>query len=157
MGVPTAIKHAVLTLVECGGQSRSFHVDGTKVSDAMPIIRANISAEAHVMADEAGQYTRLGKFFTEHDFARHSAGKYGRGEAHTNAVEDFYSVFKRGMKGVYQHCREQHLHRYVAEFDFRYNARTALGVDDETRTLKALRGVEGKGLTYRRIGNQASV
>jgi len=80
---------------------------------------------------------------------RHGAGEYGRGVIHTNTVEGFYSVFKRGMKGVYQHCSEKHLHRYVAEFDFRYNNRVKLGVDDVARTVNALHGIVGKRLTYR--------
>jgi hypothetical protein len=78
----------------------------------------------------------LGKYFTEHDFVRHSTGEYGRGDIHTNTVEGFYSVFKRGMKGVYQHCSEKHLHRYVTEFDFRYNNRSNLGVEDAERADK---------------------
>ena len=101
------------------------------------------------MTDEAGQYASLKKSFATHDFVRHGAGEYGRGVIHTNTVEGFYSVFKRGMKGVYQHCSEKHLHRYVAEFDFRYNNRVKLGVDDAERTVAALRGIVGKRLTYR--------
>ena len=101
------------------------------------------------MTDEAGQYTHLGDHFAAHDYVRHGAGEYGRGEVHTNTVEGFYSVFKRGMKGVYQHCSTKHLHRYVAEFDFRYANRIKLGVDDAARTAEALRGVVGKRLTYR--------
>jgi hypothetical protein len=101
------------------------------------------------MTDEAGQYAHLNKHFTEHDFVRHAAGEYGRGDVHTNTVEGFYSVFKRGMKGVYQHCAVKHLHRYVAEFDFRYNNRVKLGVNDQERTVNALRGIVGKRLTYR--------
>ena len=106
-GVPVkrgyAHKHAVMTLIERspnGGRARSFHVDGTKASDLMPIIKANVKAGSHVMTDEAGQYAHLNKHFTEHDFVRHSAGEYGRGEVHINTAEGFYSVFKRGMKGV---------------------------------------------------------
>lgn len=152
-----AHKHAVLTLVERGGQSRSFHVDGIKASDLLPIIKANIAAESRVMTDEAGQYVHLAKHFSEHGFVRHGAGEYGHGDKHTNTVEGFYSVFKRGMKGIYQHCGEQHLHRYVAEFDFRYNARTALGIDDDARTLKVLGGIEGKRLTYRRFNQKESM
>jgi len=144
-----AHKNAVLTLVERGGSARSFHVDGTKASDLLPIIRANVAPGTAVMTDEAGQYVTLGGFFTEHDFVRHGKGEYGRGKVHTNTVEGFYSVFKRGMKGVYQHCAEKHLHRYVAEFDFRYNQRVALGVDDTSRTARALRGIVGKRLKYR--------
>jgi hypothetical protein len=144
-----AHKHAVMTLVQRGGSARSFHVDGTKATDLLPIIKANVLPGTRVMTDEAGQYAHLGKFFTEHDFVRHGAGEYVRGDSHTNTVEGFYSVFKRGMEGVYQHCAEKHLHRYVAEFDFRYNNRVRLGVDDAARTTAALHGIVGKRLTYR--------
>jgi hypothetical protein len=152
-GVPKrrgyAHKHAVLTLVERGGDARSFHVDGTAAKDVVPILKANIARETRMMTDEAGQYTHLKKDFAEHEVVRHGAEEYVRGDAHTNTVEGFYSVFKRGMKGVYQHCSEKHLHRYLAEFDFRYNNRVARGVDDTQRTGRALRGVVGKRLTYR--------
>ena len=144
-----AHKHAVLTLVERGKGSRSFHVDGTAAADLLPIIKANVDPKTQVMTDEAGQYAALKKIFTGHDFVRHGAGEYGRGVVHTNTVEGFYSVFKRGMKGIYQHCSEKHLHRYVAEFDFRYNNRVKLGVDDAARTVNALQGIVGKRLTYR--------
>ena len=145
-----AHKHAVMTLVQRGGSARSFHVDGTKASDLLPIIKANVAPGTRIMTDEAGQYAHLGKHFTEHDFVRHTSGEYVRGDAHTNTVEGFYSVFKRGMKGVYQHCAEKHLHRYVAEFDFRYNNRVALGISDGQRANAALKGISGKRLTYRR-------
>ena len=144
-----AHKNAVLTLVQRGGSSRSFHVDGTSAAHLLPIIKANVLPGTHVMTDEAGQYAHLNKHFTEHDFTRHGAGEYGRGPIHTNTVEGFYSVFKRGMKGVYQHCAEKHLHRYVTEFDFRYNNRVRLGIGDEQRTVNALRGVVGKRLKYK--------
>jgi len=144
-----AHKHAVMTLVQRGGKARSFHVDGTKASDLLPIIKANVKEKTRVMTDEAGQYIHLGKHFTEHDFVRHAKGEYVRDETHTNTVEGYYSVFKRGMKGIYQHCSERHLHSYVAEFDFRYNNRIKLGVDDQARTNDALRGIVGKRLTYR--------
>jgi transposase-like protein len=143
-------KHAVMTLVQRGGSARSFHVEGTKASDLLPIIKANVHPSTHVMTDEAGQYAHIGKYFTEHDFVRHSAGEYGRDDIHTNTVEGFYSVFKRGMKGIYQHCSEKHLHRYVAEFDFRYNNRSRLGVEDAERAAKIVRGTKGKRLMYRR-------
>ncbi len=144
-----AHKHAILTLVERGKGSRSFHVEGTAAADLLPIIKANVEPGTRVMTDEAGQYAHLNKHFAEHGFVRHGAGEYGRGDVHTNTVEGFYSVFKRGMKGVYQHCSERHLHRYVTEFDFRYNNRIKLGVDDTQRTVNALRGIVGKRLTYR--------
>ncbi len=129
-----AHKNAILTLVQRGGSSRSFHVEGTSAAHLLPIIKANVAAGTSVMTDEAGQYAHLNKHFASHDYVRHGAGEYGRGVIHTNTVEGFYSVFKRGMKGIYQHCAEKHLHRYVAEFDFRYNNRIKLGVDDQERT-----------------------
>jgi transposase-like protein len=145
-----AHEHAVLNLVERGGSARSFHVDGTSAKDLLPIIKANVKPGTHVMIDEAGQYSHLGKHFTEHDFVTHGKGEYGRGQIHTNTVEGFYSVFKFGMKGVYQPCAEKHLHRYVAEFDFRYNNRVKLGVDDQSRTEATLKEIVGKRPTYRR-------
>jgi transposase-like protein len=150
-----AHKHAVMTLVQRGGSARSFHVDGTKASDLLPIIKANVLPGTAIMTDEAGQYSSLNKFFAAHDFTTHGAGEYVRGNVHTNTVEGFYSVFKRGMKGVYQHCGEKHLHRYVAEFDFRYNQRVRLGVDDAARTDAALKGIVGKRLTYKSVDKVA--
>ena len=149
-----AHKHAVMTLVERGKGARSFHVEGTAAADLLPIIKAHVHSATYVMTDEAGQYVNLGKHFTEHDFVRHTAGEYGRGIVHTNTVEGFYSVFKRGMMGVYQHCGERHLHRYVTEFDFRYGNRVRLGVDDGDRANRALKGIVGKRLTYRTTRRQ---
>jgi transposase-like protein len=144
-----AHKHAVLSLVERGGAVRSFHVEGTSAAHLVPILRANIAKEASVMTDEAGQYAHLNKDFASHEYVNHGAGEYGRDEVHTNTLEGFYSIFKRGMKGVYQHCSEKHLHRYLAEFDFRYSNRIKLGVGDMARTELALAGIKGKRLTYR--------
>ena len=151
-----AHKRPVLTLVERGKGSRSFHVEGTAAADLLPIIKANVASGTHVMTDEAGQYARLNKHFAGHDFVRHGADEYARGDVHTNTVEGFYSVFKRGMKGIYQHCGERHLHRYVAEFDFRYSNRIKLGVDDLARADRALKGVVGKRLMYRTTGPQVT-
>ena len=145
-----AHKHAVMTLVQRGGSARSFYVDGTSAADLLPIIKANIAPETKVMTNEAGQYAHLNKHFTEHDFVRHAAGEYGRGNAHTNTVGGFHSVFKRGMKGAYQHCGEKHLHRYIAEFDFRYSNRSRLGIEDAERAAMVVRGAQGKRLMYRR-------
>jgi transposase-like protein len=144
-----AHKHAILSLVERGGKVRSFHVASTTAAHLVPILRANIAKETAVMTDEAGQYAHLGKEFASHEYVNHSAGEYGRGDVHTNTVEGFYSVFKRGMKGVYQHCDENHLHRYLAEFDFRYSNRVALGVHDGERAARAVKNAAGKRLTYR--------
>jgi transposase-like protein len=153
-GVPTrrgyAHKRPVLSLLDReSGQVRSFHVDGTSAAHLVPILRANIAKEAKIMTDEAGQYAHLNKDFANHEFVVHSAEEYVRGDVHTNNLEGFYSIFKRGFKGIYQHCAEKHLHRYLAEFDFRYNHRIALGVDDTARTTTALRGIVGKRLRYR--------
>jgi transposase-like protein len=145
-----AHKHAVMTLVERGGLARSFHVSGTAAADLLPIIKAHVHSGSHVMTDEAGQYAHLGQHFAKHEFVTHGTGEYVRGDVHTNTLEGFYSVFKRGMKGIYQHCGENHLHRYVAEFDFRYNARSALGVGDTERAAMIVRGAAGKRLMYRR-------
>ncbi|EAQ37065.1 ISSpo8, transposase [Nitrobacter sp. Nb-311A] len=144
-----AHKNVVLTLVERGGIARSFHVDGTRVADIVPIVRANIRRESSLMTDEARHYISVGKEFASHDSVNHKEEEYVRGNVSTNTVEGYYSIFKRGMKGVYQHCSEKHLHRYLAEFDFRYSNRIALGVDDQDRADEAIRGMVGKRLTYR--------
>jgi hypothetical protein len=141
----------VLTLVERGGAARSFHIEGTTLGQIVPIVRANIrTAKAIVMTDRKRSTTKVGKEFASHGRVKHSEDEYVReGDISTNTVEGYYSIFKRGMKGVYQHCGEKHLHRYLAEFDFRYSNRVALGVDDSERATRALKGVVGKRLTYR--------
>ncbi|MTD94107.1 IS1595 family transposase [Hyphomicrobium sp. xq] len=147
-------KNVVLSLVERGGTVRSFHVEGSTISQVIPVVNENIAKEASVMTDSAPIYTnRLGDF-ASHDRVDHSKEEYvryedGRPVVHTNTVEGYFSLFKRGMRGVYQHCSEKHLHRYLAEFDFRYNNRSALGVEDTERALKAVAGAKGKRLTYR--------
>jgi hypothetical protein len=109
----------------------------------------NVQRETYIMTDEATQYRgQFRKVFLGHGTVNHGAGEYGRGRVHTNTVEGSFSIFKRGMKGVYQHCSEKHLHRYVAEFEFRYNNRIANGYDDGERSRQALRGLTGKRLTY---------
>lgn len=146
-----AHKHKMLTLVDRStGRAKSIIVDDLKAATLVPILRDNIAKEAVVYTDEAGQYKRLDDEFAGHDFTRHGQGEYVRGEVHTNTVEGFYSIFKRGMKGVYQHCGKQHLLRYAAEFDFRYNNRVANGIEDMERGEIALRGAAGKRLTYAR-------
>ena len=114
----------------------------------VPILKENIAKEATVFTDEAGQYRNLGREFADHDFVRHASGEYGRGEVHTNTIEGYFSIFKRGMKGVYQHCAKKHLHRYAAEFEFRYNNRISNGVGDAHRMSITLTNVNGKRLTY---------
>lgn len=148
---PSAYQHkfAILTLVERGGGARSFQIDRAKGSTVVPIVRKNVSHEAAIFTDSARHYVRVGIGFIGHDTVDHHIGEYARGDVHTNTVEGYFSIFKRGMKGVHQHCSERHLHRYLAEFDFRYSNRVKLGVNDEQRAAKVVQGVVGKRLTYR--------
>lgn len=142
-------KNTMLTLVKRGGPARPFHVSSATVGQIVPILRANIAKETSLKTDESRVYVNVGDEFDYHGTTNHTARQYVRGDDHTNTVEGFYSIFKRGMKGVYQHCAEHHLHRYLAEFDFRYSTRVALNVDDAERTNRALEGISGKRLTYR--------
>jgi len=149
-------KNTILTLVERDGRARSFHVDNATKENIVPIIRENIDRESHIMTDEASRYSKIGSEFAKHDVVDHSRKEYGYTDretgtkVNTNTIEGYYSIFKRGMKGVYQHCGEKHLHRYLAEFDFRYSNRTKLGVNDATRAAKIVEGAKGKRLQYRR-------
>ena len=145
-----AHKFKVLSLVDrTTGKARSVVVDDLKARTLVPILRDQIDREARIMTDEAGQYRYLYRDFAEHHVVRHNRGEYGRGPIHTNTVEGYFSIFKRGMKGVYQHCGKRHLHRYLAEFDFRYSNRAALEIADEERADRALAGIVGKRILYR--------
>jgi hypothetical protein len=148
-------KRAIVSLVERGGQVRSFHVENADLPTVSIIVADNIAKEARVHTDESRIYNDVAGMVAAHETVTHSKKEYVRyqdGEAiHTNSAEGYFSVFKRGMKGVYQHCAEKHLHRYLAEFDFRHNNRIALGIDDAARADATLRGVVGKRLTYRTI------
>lgn len=141
-------KNTVFAMVERGGEIRSHHVPDAKAATIAPIMSANIHPDTPLMTDEASQYKTVGKQFKSHEIVQHSLDEYVRGDVTTNTIEGAFSVFKRGMKGVYQHCSEKHLHRYLSEFDFRYNTRSGLGVDDAMRTEKAVCGIVGKRLTY---------
>ena len=144
-------KMKVLTLVDrTTGRAKSVVVDDLKVSTLLPILKANIAKEAVIHTDEAMQYDNLYKHFAAHASVNHGADEYVRGDVTTNTVEGYFSIFKRGMKGVYQHCGKQHLHRYAAEFAFRYSNRSANGVEDTERAALIVKGAEGKRLTYRR-------
>jgi transposase-like protein len=145
-------KFAVLSLVHReSGQSRSFVIDKADRDTIIPIVAKNVDRETYIMTDDAGLYTRqFMNVYLGHGVVHHSSGNYGRGRIHTNTIEGYFSIFKRGMKGVYQHCGEKHLHRYLAEFDFRYSNRAANGVDDYGRSCEALKGIVGKRLTYAR-------
>lgn len=145
-----AHNHKVLALVDREtGRAKSIVVDDLKAKTLVPILKENIATEATVYTDEAGQYRNLGRSFADHEFVRNSSGEYGRGPIHTNTIEGYFSIFKRGMKGVYQHCSKRHLRRYATEFEFRYNNREGNGPDDAMRAAIALRGVAGRRLLYR--------
>ena len=138
----------VITLVERGGRARSIQVDRLTAETVLRIVKEHANTASNLMTDEARFYPRIGKQFASHQTVVHSKGEYVRGDATTNTVEGFFSIFKRGMRGVYQHCGDRHLHRYLAEFDFRYSNRIALGVDDVERCMRAIKAASGKRLTY---------
>jgi transposase-like protein len=138
---------AIVALVERGGNLRSFHVAVADKATVQGIVAANVNRESRLHTDESRLYT--GADFASHETIKHSVGEYVRGDIHTNTIEGAFSIFKRGMKGVYQHCKEKHLHRYLAEFDFRYNHRVGLGCSDIDRTIAAVKKIEGKRLMYR--------
>jgi transposase-like protein len=146
-------KLAVVSLVERNtGRARSFVVEYATAKLVGGIVAENMAKEARLITDASNVYKRVGATFAAHRWVNHSEEEYVSRfdpSVHTNTVEGFYSIFKRGMRGVYQHCAPKHLHRYVAEFDFRYSYRAGLGVDDSMRAVRALQGVVGKRLTYR--------
>ena len=148
---PPPKKEAVFALVERGGKVHSFHVPAVNAKTLRPILVTHADRDSYLMTDEAGAYVRVGREFSGHGTVNHSINEYVRGGFwYTNTVENYFSIFKRGITGVYQHVSQQHLKRYLGEFDFRYNERTGLGVSDDERADKALMGISGKRLTYRR-------
>jgi transposase-like protein len=153
---PGNLKRTVVALVERGGSVRSFHVESATVDSVKHILFTNADRKSVLYTDESKLYTKLGKDFDQHRTVHHTSGEYVRYEGdrtvHTNTIENVFSVFKRGMHGVYQHCGEAHLHRYLAEFDFRYNRRSALGIEDRERSDALIRGTAGKRLTYQQTG-----
>lgn len=148
----------VVSLVDrTTGRSVSFHVTGNFNADMIgDILYTNVDRQSHLVTDEAHFYKRPGLSFASHQSVNHSAKEYVRGNVTTNTIEGFFSIFKRGMRGIYQHCGSQHLHRYLAEFDFRYSNRQALGYNDADRAIAALKGIAGKRLTYRRTASLAA-
>jgi transposase-like protein len=142
-------KEAAFSLVERGGKVRSFHVPEVNGKTLAPILLAQLDKKTSLMTDEGGQYYHAGKGFARHETINHSIDEYVRGDAHTNTIEGYFSILKRGIVGTYHHVSQQHLKRYLAEFDFRYNERMALGVDDKERAARLLKGIVGKRLTYR--------
>jgi transposase-like protein len=144
-------QNTILALVERGGQVKSTHITGKSFYNVKKAFRTHMDASANLMTDEHKMFRNIGKQFASHQTINHGAKEYARGEVSTNVVEGVFSIFKRGMTGVYQHCQSKHLHRYLAEFDFRYNNRIALGVDDKARADNILAGVVGKRLTYQTV------
>src|SRR5271169_5259163 len=140
VGTGGAGKEAVFSLVERGGKVRSHHVPAVTAATLRPILTAQVHEATFVMTDEGATAKSLGRGFEKHGSVNHSIGEYVRGEIHTNTIEGYFSVFKRGIVGTYHHVSQQHLKRYLAEFDFRYNERIALGVTDSERAEKLLRG-----------------
>jgi transposase-like protein len=136
----------IVALVERGGNVRSFHVAVADQATVQGIVMANVAKETRLHTDESRLYFGADQYFATHETVKHSAKEYARGDVNTNSAEGYFSIFKRGMKGVYQHCAEKNLHRYLAEFEFRYNTRK---ITDSERAVLAVRGGEGKRLTYR--------
>jgi transposase-like protein len=152
-----AQKRIVVGLVERGGKSRMFHLNDATASTVRDVLVRNVDRRSTLYTDSSRLYTRTGEEYATHRTTNHALGEYARREGdvvvHSNTIEGVFSVFKRGMIGIYQHCGEAHLHRYLAEFDFRYNRRTALKITDAERAEDAIRGAAGKRLTYVQTDN----
>jgi hypothetical protein len=154
---PEPKKHIVMTLIDRGGEARSFHIKNATAKTLRDTAVKIASRKSYLMTDENAAYTKLGKEFDGHGTVNHSANEYARlgGFIHVNSAENYFSIFKRGVIGTFHHISEQHLHRYLAEFDFRYNNRSGLGVEDAERADKIMAGITGKRLTYRRTNEAA--
>jgi transposase-like protein len=154
----TAPKKAAMSLVERNGRVASFHVPNVTAEKVRPLIVTNANRASILNSDESNVYTTVGKEFAAHkavDRSRKEYAYYDRLSKTTvtiNTAENFYSIVKRAIMGTYHSISEAHLHRYLKEFDFRYNSRSALGVEDVERTDKAIKGAEGKRLTYHQTG-----
>jgi transposase-like protein len=142
-------KQIVFSLVERNGRVRSLHLPEVNAKTLGPILHAQVNNRSFLMTDDAGQYRHIGRGFAGHESVNHGIEEYVRGNAHTNTAENFFSILKRGIGGCYFHVSQEHLHRYLSEFDFRYSNRSALGVEDLERAELALAGTKGKRLTYR--------
>lgn len=143
-----AQKEKIVSLVQRGGEVRSFHVETVNAKTLKATMEKNISKEARIHTDAAYFYRKHGAEYAEHEFVNHSDREYARGDVTTNTVEGYFSILKRGLIGTFHHVGAQHLQRYVNEFDFRYNTRSALGFNDTDRSLVALKGIAGKRLMY---------
>lgn len=147
-------KNAVVSLVERGGRIRSLYMPALRKDDMHDVVKHHVSPKAHLRTDDSTLYFGIENWVASHATVNHTADEYVRGDATTNTVEGAFGLFKRGMVGTYQHCGVQHLQRYLNEFDFRYSNRAKLGVCDEARAVKALKGAAGKRLTYRTTRGQ---
>ena len=147
-------KEAVFALVERGGRVRSQQVPSVSAKTLRPIMVEQVNKATALMTDDAGQYRHMHKDFARHEVVNHGILEYVRGDAHTNTIEGYFSILKRGITGTYHHVSAQHLKRYLAEFDFRYNERESLGVSDAQRMEKSIKGIVGKRMTYRRPNQQ---
>jgi transposase-like protein len=151
-------KNVIVALVERDGGVRAFHVPSATAQSVRKVLNENADKASHLMTDDARHYGKLGREFAEHSTVNHTEKEYVRGDTHTNTIEGFFSILKRGLVGTYHHVGPQHLQRYVSEFDFRYNHRKTLDEDGEVvlisdaeRATAMLHGITGKHLTYRRI------
>jgi len=142
----TENKTPVVSLVQRGGKVRSFVVPTVSARSLKQVLLDNVNPKSHLMTDEAHHYKRIGRKFASHEHVVHHKLEYVRGDITTNTVEGFFGLLKRGVNGTYHHISKEHLHRYLAEFDFRYNNRK---VEDEERTISAIAGFEGKRLMYK--------
>ena len=151
-------KEMVFSLVERQGRVRSHHLANISAKNLRPLLDEQLAdaSETHLMTDGEGQYRLIGSMFKSHQVVNHGIGEYVRGDAHTNTIEGYFSILKRGIIGTYHHVSGEHLKRYLAEFDFRYNNREALGVSDRERMVKAIPGIVGKRLTYRRTDREGA-
>jgi transposase-like protein len=151
-------KEPVVSLIEREGRVRSHHLPAVNAKNLRPVLVSQIDRKSYLMTDESKLYPRIGTEFAGHGTVNHSIEQYVRGGGfwHTNTVENYFSILKRGITGTYHHVSQQHLKRYLAEFDFRYNERATLEVSDKERAEKALKGIVGKRLTYRRTGDRAN-
>jgi transposase-like protein len=148
-------KLKVVALVERDGRVRSFHVANVTSKTLRTALVTSADRKSHLMTDGHKGYLRVGREFASHQSVDHSAEEYVRGDVHSNSVESYFAILKRGVMGTFHSISEAHLHRYLSEFDFRYSNRQALGIDDTMRTDEMLRGIAGKRLTYRRTRQAA--
>ncbi|MEP7222850.1 MAG: IS1595 family transposase [Novosphingobium sp.] len=151
-------KEMVFSLVERQGRVRSHHLASISAKSLRPLLDRQLAdaSATKLMTDGEGQYRIIGPMFKSHEVVNHSIGEYVRGDAHTNTIEGYFSILKRGIIGTYHHVSPEHLKRYLAEFDFRYNNRESLGIGDRERMVKSISGIVGKRLTYRRTDREGT-